>query len=48
MPPEVTTIACALSAKSPTTVRELARPRSTRARLQDVAAHAVDDAGRAS
>ena len=46
MPPEVTMMACAFSAKSPTTVRELACPRSTRARLQDVAAHAVDHAGR--
>ena len=29
MPPDVTTMACALSAKSPTTTRELACPRST-------------------
>ena len=44
MPPEVTIIACALSAKSPTTVRELAAPALHRARLQHLAEHPVDHA----
>ena len=44
MPPEVTITACAFSAKSPTTVRELARAALDAARLQHIAAHAVDHA----